>query len=58
VREGREKEKIIYILPGSQATTKAVDNYHTNFKLAEHNNAQLMWVLGHRRIERNKISNQ
>jgi ribonuclease HI len=48
----------IYILSESQATIKAVDNYHTNFKLADHTNTQLMWVLGHRRNERNEIFNQ
>jgi ribonuclease HI len=59
----------IYILSDSQTAIKALNNFQINSKLvwdchqslvrlAEHNTVQLIWVLGHMRIDGNEMANQ
>jgi ribonuclease HI len=59
----------IYILSDSRAAIKALDIFQISsklvwdchqslVKLAEHNRLQLVWVLGHMRIDRNEIADQ
>jgi len=61
------KERNIYIVSDNQAAIKELNNFQVNSKLiwdcyqslvelAKHTRVQLVWVLGHTGIERNKIS--
>jgi hypothetical protein len=63
------RNRNICILWDSQTTIKALDNYQINSKLvldchksptklSEHNNVQLIWVLGRRGIEGNETADQ
>jgi ribonuclease HI len=67
IKENIEKDykgRNIYILSGSQAAIKALNNFQINSKLvwdfhqslmtlAEHNRLQLIWVPGHKRNDEN-----